>query len=126
MTTGQADLYSVCISLIKTIRFEVTMNIHFQQVEKKSQMFPFILAVFAVFTIVMLALSFSRHAELHLSSPSMSLQVAHSESTSLPVAIPAPLPPAEQDQTTASPEPFGTSQAVLLPQAIAAPMPSVP
>ena len=102
------------------------MNIHFQQVEKKSQVFSYILAAFAVFTVLMLTLSFSRHTDLHLSIPSTSIQVVHSENTHLPVAIPAPLPPAEQAQTNATPEPFGNSQAVLVPQAIAAPMPSVP
>ena len=102
------------------------MNIHFQQVEKKSQLFSYILAAFAVFTVVMLTLSISRHADLHLSIPSVSLQAVHSENTNLPVAIPAPLPPAEQAQTNATPEPFGNSQAVLVPLAIAAPIPSVP
>lgn len=102
------------------------MNIHFQQVEKKSQSFSYILAAFAVFTVLMLTLSISRHAELHLSSPSVSLQAVNSENTNVPVAIPAPLPPAEQVQTIATPEAFGNSQAVLAPQAIAAPMPSVP
>lgn len=102
------------------------MNIHFQQVEKKSQVFSYILAAFAVFTIVMLALSFSRQANLRLPIPSVSLQAVHSENTHMPVAIPAPLPPAEQTQTIATPELFGNSQAVLVPQAIAAPMPSVP
>lgn len=102
------------------------MNIHFQQVEKKSQVFSYILVVFAVFTVLMLTLSISRHAELHPSSPSVSLQAVHSANTNTPVAIPAPLPPAEQAQTTVTPEPFGNSQMVLVPQAIAAPMPSVP
>ena len=102
------------------------MNIHFQQVEKKSQMFSYVLVVFAVFMVLMLTLSLSRHFELHLSIPSVSLQAAHLENTNMPVAIPAPLPPAEQAQTIATPEPFGNSQTVLVPQAIAAPMPSVP
>ena len=100
------------------------MNIHFQQVEKKSQLFSYILAAFAVFTVLMLTLSIIRHTELHLSSPSV--QAVSSENTNVPVAIPAPLPPDEQAQTIATPEPFGNSQTVFVPQAIAAPMPSVP
>ncbi|MEO5886152.1 MAG: hypothetical protein ABIQ77_00675 [Anaerolineales bacterium] len=102
------------------------MNIHFQQVEKKSQVFSYMLAGLAVFTVLMLILGFSRHIELQLSIPSVSMQAVHSENTNMPVAIPAPLPPAEQAQTIVTPEPFGNSQAVLVPQAIAAPMPSVP
>ncbi len=98
------------------------MNIHFQQVEKKSQIFSYILVVFAVFVALMLTLSISRHFELQPSIPDISMPAVHSE----PVAIPAPLPPAEQAQTIATPEPFGNSQTVLVPQAIAAPMPSVP
>ncbi len=110
----------------KNLLLEADMNIHFQQVEKKSQVFSYILVVFAVFTVLMLTLSISRHAELRLSSSSVSLQTVHPENTNAPVAIPAPLPPAEQAQTIITPEPFGNSQAVLVPQAIAAPMPSVP
>jgi hypothetical protein len=102
------------------------MNIHFQQVEKKSQVFSYVLAAFAVFTVVMLTLSFSRQVELRLSMPSTSMQADHSGNTDVPVAVPAPLPPVEQAQITVTPEPFGNSQAVLAPQAIAAPMPSVP
>lgn len=102
------------------------MNIHFQQVEKKSQWSSYLLAAFAVFTVVMFSLSISRHEKLHLWMPSESVQVIHSENTSLPVAIPAPLPPAEQTQSGATPEPLGNSQTALVPQAIAAPMPSVP
>jgi hypothetical protein len=102
------------------------MNIHFQQIEKKSQLFSHILAAFAVFTVVVLTLSFVRQAELRLFIPTVSIQAVHSENTLVPVAIPAPLPPAEQAQTIVTPEPFVNSQAVLVPQPVAAPMPSVP
>ena len=102
------------------------MNIHFQQLEKKSQMFSYIPVVFAVFMVLMLTLSLSRHFELHLSIPSVSLQAGHSENTNMPVAIPAPLPPAEQVQNIATSGMVGDSQAALVPQAIAAPIPSVP
>jgi hypothetical protein len=95
------------------------MNIHFQPVGKRSQIFSYILVASAVFMISMLTLSFSRHAELHLFIPSISMQAIHSDNTNVPVAIPAPLPPAEHAHAMVTPEPFANSQAALMTQAVA-------
>jgi hypothetical protein len=102
------------------------MNIHFQQVENKSQVFSYMRSAFAVFTVVMLTLSFSRQIELRLSVPSASMQADDLANTNVPVAVPAPLPPVEQAQLMVTPEPLGNSHTILAPQAIAAPMPSMP
>jgi hypothetical protein len=61
----------------KYLLLEADMNIHFQQVEKKSQIFSYILVVFAVFVALMLTLSISRHFELQLSIPDISMQAVH-------------------------------------------------
>ena len=102
------------------------MNIHFSQVERKSQVFSYLLAAFAVFTVSMLALSLSRHTVIHWPAPSTSSQAIQTVDNHLPIAVPAPLPPAEQAQPVPTPEPAGTAPAILVPQAIHAPAPSVP
>ena len=102
------------------------MNIHFAQVERKVQLSSYLLAAFAIFTALMLALSLSRHADLHWSVPSTARQVTGSVDSDLPVPVPAPLPPADVTQSTVTPEPPGDSQSILMPQVIAVPMPSMP
>jgi hypothetical protein len=100
------------------------MNIYYPQVERRSQLSSYLLAACAVFTVLMLALSLSRNAGMHWSVHSLSVQAVETEDSGLPVAIPAPLPPAGQAVTT--PEPAGSAPSVLIPQAIPAPLPSVP
>ena len=102
------------------------MNIHFMQVERKSQVLSYLLAAFAVFTTSMLALSLGRHAEIHWSAPATSSQAIQIVDQHLPVAVPAPLPPAGQAQAVLTPEPAGAAPAILVPQGIPAPAPSVP
>lgn len=102
------------------------MNIHFSQVERKSQFYSYLLAAFAVFTALMLTLSLSRHAELHWSLPSTSGQAVQIADDNLPVPIPAPLPPAGQTQAAARPEPVGNTSSIFVLQAVPAPAPSVP
>ena len=102
------------------------MNIHFSQVERKSQVFSYLLAAFAVFTASMLALSLGRHAAIHWSAPVTSSQAIQIVDQHLPVAVPAPLPPAEQAQALLTPEPAGTAPAILVPQVIPAPAPFMP
>ena len=101
------------------------MNIHFSQVERKTPFASYLLAAFAMFTVVMLALSFSRHAELHWSVPSTSGQVIHTVDNNLPITVPAPLAPAAPAQPAATPEPVGAGSAIPVPKAISAPVPSV-
>jgi hypothetical protein len=100
------------------------MNIHFQQDEKRSQVFFYMLVALAVFTVSLLILNIGWHSEFRLSVPSSSPQEALMENSSLPVAVPAPLPPAEQLQGTVTPAPSATPGP--LPQAIAAPVPDLP
>lgn len=102
------------------------MNIHFQQVERKSQVFSYMLAGIALFTMLMLALSFIRMAELRLSVPSVSSPTTQTEKTNIPAAIAAPMPPNEQVPSVATPEPAGNTQSILVPQIVPAPAPSVP
>ena len=102
------------------------MNIHFSQVERRSQWSSYMLAAFAVFTVLMFALSLSRHAELHWSVRSVSVQATQIENSDVPVAIPAPLPPVEQAQPIATPEPAGSARSILVPQIVPVPVPSVP
>ena len=102
------------------------MNIHFPQVERRSQLSSYILAAFAIFTVLMFALSLSRHVELHWSVPSVSIQVAQAENNDFPAVIPAPLPPAVQTQASVTLEPAAEAPAVLVPQVIPAPLPYVP
>jgi hypothetical protein len=86
-------------------------------------LFSYLLAAFAICTALMLILSFSNFFESRWSMPSASSQVVHAQSSTIPVAIPAPLPPAEQLQvsTTALPE-----SANPVPQTVPVPVPSVP
>ena len=102
------------------------MNIHFPQVQRKSQVNSYLLAAFATFTMLMLVLSLSRQVEIHLSVPSVSIQAVQPANSDVPVAIPAPLPPVEQTQAIVTPEPTGNATSILVPQAIPAPAPSVP
>jgi hypothetical protein len=100
------------------------MNIHFQQAETKPKGFSHILVALAVFTGLVLILNINRHTELHLSIPSSIGQGFYTESSSMPVVIPAPLPPQEQVQVTAAPALLTTPAP--LPQAVLAPTPDVP
>ena len=102
------------------------MNIHFPQVERRSQLSSYLLAAFAIFTALMFALSLSRHAELHWSVPSVTAQVVQTENSGLPVAIPAPLPPTASTQAISTPGLAGNVPSILVPQAIPAPPPSMP
>ena len=99
------------------------MNAYVPQVEKRSQLFSYLLAVFAIITLMMLILSLSHYFENRWSMPSASSQVVHSEG-SVPVAIPAPHPPAEQIQMSNTSLPSGSANPV--PQVVAIPVPSVP
>ena len=99
------------------------MNTYFLQVEKRSQLSSYLLAAFAICTLIMLILSFNQSLENRWSMPSASSQVVHSES-SVPVAIPAPLPPAEQIQMSNTSLPSGGANPV--PQVVPIPVPSVP
>ena len=101
------------------------MNIHFPQVERRSQVFSYMLAVFALFTLLMLLLSFMRMAELRLPVPGTSIHTAQTEKTNIPVAVPAPMPPMEQAHSIVTPEPVGNTQTILVPQIVPAPAPSV-
>jgi len=100
------------------------MNIHFPQVEKRSQLSSYLLAAFAICTLTMLVLSFSHFFENRWSMPSVSSQVVHAESNIVPVAIPAPVPPTDQIQISVTPLPSVGENPV--PQAVPVPVPSVP
>lgn len=102
------------------------MNIHYPQVERKSQLSSYLLAAFAILMGLMFVLNLGRHFEIHWSVPSISIQTAQTGNSDMPVAIPAPLPPAEQAQSIVTPEPDGNATSILAPQAIPAPAPSVP
>ncbi len=102
------------------------MNIHFQPIEKKSQLFSYLLVVFGTFTVLMLVLSMSRQVDIHFSVPAISIQAVQPVNSDLPVAVPAPLPPAEATQVIATPAPIGNAATSLAPQPIPAPAPSVP
>ena len=102
------------------------MNIHFQPVEKKSQLYSYMLVAFATFTVLMLVLSMSRQVEIHLSVPVISIQAVQPVNNDLPVAVPAPLPPAKANPAFSTPEPTGNAVTSLAPQAIPVPVPSVP
>jgi hypothetical protein len=108
----------------KTIYLEAAMNTYFMQVEKRSQWSSYLLAAFALITMLMLILSFSRFFEQRGSLPFTSSGVVLTESSSVPVAIPAPLPPTEQVQIATATLP--TVNANSVPQAVANPVPSVP
>lgn len=104
------------------------MNIHFPQLERKSQLFSHLLIAFAAFTVLVLALSLSRHTVIRFSATSLYMPAAYTENSDLPVAVPAPVLPATvQVIATATPQPAGDNMATVsthLP--IRAPMPSVP
>jgi hypothetical protein len=103
------------------------MNIHFQQVERKSQSFTYLLVVFAVFTILMMTLSLSRHIAIRLSAPSLPMPAAYTENSELPAAIRAPIAPtAGVVIVITTPQPAGNIAVTLVHQPIPAPMPSVP
>lgn len=101
------------------------MNIHFQPVEKKSQLASYLLVAFATFTALMLVLSMSRQVEVRFSVPSISIQAVQPVNSNMPVAIPTPPPSAEATNAISTPEPGNTSFNPV-PQVIRAPMPSVP
>ncbi|HEY5730834.1 MAG TPA: hypothetical protein VIS72_12335 [Anaerolineales bacterium] len=104
------------------------MNIHFPQVERKSQLFSHLLIAFAAFTVLVLALSLSPHTAIRFSATSMYMPAAYTKNSDWPVAVPAPVSPATvQVLATATPQPAGDNMTVVsthLP--IRAPMPSVP
>lgn len=99
------------------------MNIYFPQVEKRAHLFSYLLAVFAICTALMLMLSFTNYFAHRWSMSSVSSEVVSTESAGMPVAIPAPLPPAEQIQVSMTTSPANTNP---VPQAVPVPMPSVP
>lgn len=98
------------------------MNIYISQVEKRSPLFSYLLALFAICTMLMLVLNFSRFFENRWDMTFSSSQAVPAESVSIPVAIPAPMPPADQIQVSAVPLP-GFENPV--PQVVPAPIPSV-
>ncbi|HAX69378.1 MAG TPA: hypothetical protein PK152_01685 [Anaerolineales bacterium] len=102
------------------------MNIHFQPVEKKSLLSSYLLVAFATFTVLMLVLSMSRQVEIHFSVPAISIQAVQPVNSDLPVAVPAPMPPAEATTAISTPEPDWNAMSMVIPQAIPAPAPSVP
>lgn len=98
------------------------MNIYFPQVHKRSHLSSYLLAAFAVCTALMLILSFNQYFAHRWSTPSVFSDVVSIGNTNTPVAVPAPLPPAEQVKAsmTALPE-----SANPVPQAVPVPVPSV-
>lgn len=102
------------------------MNIQFPQVDRRSQLSSRILTAFAICMAVMLMLSLVRHVEIRWSIPYVSVQTTQIEHNDIPLAISAPLPPAEATQAISTPEPDGNAMSILMPQAIPAPAPSVP
>jgi hypothetical protein len=98
------------------------MNIYFAQVEKRSNLFSYLLAAFAISTILMLILSFSNYFEDHWDIPSTSSQAISVESRNLPVAIPIPVPPADQVQISVTPLPRSANP---VPQVVPVPVHSV-
>lgn len=100
------------------------MNIYFEQVEKKSQVFSYLLITVAVFTLSMLTLNASWHTEFHRSMPSSAVQRVYTVDSNIPMAISVPLPPQEHVQMTTMPVPSTTPAP--LPQAVPAPTPDVP
>ena len=102
------------------------MNIHFAQVERRSQLSSYLLAAFAIVTVLMFALRLSHYAELHWSFPSVTVPAAQVENNDLPIPIPAPSPPAEQPPAVTMTDPGKNTQSISVTQAIAVPMPSMP
>jgi len=99
------------------------MNIYFPQVEKRSQVFAHVLAAFAISVALMLALSFNQYFAHRWSISSASSEIVSAEMSNVPVAIPAPLPPAEQIQVSMM---VLSGSADPVPQAVPVPVPSVP
>lgn len=100
------------------------MNIHFRQFDRRSQLFPYLLAAFAVCAVMLLILSLSQSFKDHWNMPSASSQAVHSESNGVPVPIPAPPAPAEQIQAANISLPSNSANPI--PQVVVIPMPSVP
>lgn len=102
------------------------MNIHFPQTEKKSHLVSQLLVAVVAFTLLMMALRLNRGGEIHFSVPSISIQAVQPANSDVPVAIPVPLPPAEQPPAIVTPEAAGNAMSIFVPQAIPAPAPFVP
>lgn len=102
------------------------MNIHFPQTERKSHLVSQLLVAVVAFTLLMVALRVSRGVEIHFSVPSISIQAVQPANSAVPVAVPAPLPPAAQPQAIVTPEAAGNATSIFVPQAIPAPAPFVP
>jgi hypothetical protein len=102
------------------------MNIHFPQVARRSQLSSHIVSAIAILTVLLFVLSLFRHVEFHWPVPSISIQAAQLRNSDMPVAFPAPLPPTEAAQAISTPEPVKDTQPILVPQAVPAPVPSVP
>ena len=102
------------------------MNIHFEQSEKKLRVFLYMLVIVAVFSVFVLISNTSGTVDLHLSMPSSlaSGQPAYGKVSNMPVAIPAPLSPANEVHKTATSIPSSTPSP--LPQAVPAPVPHRP
>ena len=102
------------------------MNIHFPQTERKSHLVSQLLVAVIAFILLIVALRVSHGVEIKFSVPSISIQAVQPANSDVPVAIPVPLPPAEQPQAIVTPEAAGNATSILVPQAIPAPAPSVP
>lgn len=102
------------------------MNIHFEQVDRKSQTVSYLLVAFAIFLALLFVISLVRHVELHWSIPSASIQTLSIENSDMPVAILAPFPPVETTNAISTPEPEGNTMLIAIPQVIPAPAPSMP
>lgn len=102
------------------------MNIQFPLVDRRSQLSSHILTAFAICMAVMLVLSLARHIEIRWSIPYVSVQTAQTQHNDMPIAVPAPLPPAEATNAISTPEPDGNTMSTAIPQVIPAPAPSVP
>lgn len=126
MTTGQDDCYSMDVRHTQKFVLEAVMNIHFAQLEKRSQVFSYTFIALATFIALSITLGLSHHTELHWSIPSISIPVKRTENTNLPVAIPAATPPVQQIPAIAVPEASENVPSISVPQAIRVPMPSVP
>ena len=99
------------------------MNIHFEQAEKKSQVLLYVLVIVVPFTVWILISNTSSTFNLHLPIHPSFVQRVHGDITNTPVAIAAPLPPAEQVQEKNAPVTSSTPSPV--PQPVPVPMPSV-
>ena len=102
------------------------MNIHFSQTERKSHIISQLLMAVAAFIFVMTALTIILGVDIHFSVPTISIEAAQPTDSTLPVAIPAPLPPTADAQSISTPAPVENVPAVVAPQPIPAPAPSVP